>query len=176
MSENKTIQGQVIEAIKKQSKGEEVGVSTESIIRKTKNIGWNQVRDALYLICKYMTPIEMNDGVWCLDNAEGRGKYKLVFLGPSVMPKLQNQSLPVQQTTSFEKPEAQRISKPTMSKGFPDHCPSFKVPTGSTSLRLRRDFIEAAEERAKELWPEERISRTQLLNFLLWWFAKQESE
>jgi len=60
---------------------------------------------------------------------------------------------------------------------LPPVIPDFKPPKGSgTSLRLRQDFLEAALRRAGELWPDQRVTTTRLLNWLLMWFAGIEAD
>lgn len=55
---------------------------------------------------------------------------------------------------------------------LPAVIPDFKPPKGSgTSIRLRQDFLEAAMKRAEELWPDQRVTVTRLLNWLLMFFA-----
>lgn len=60
---------------------------------------------------------------------------------------------------------------------LPSAIPDFKPPKGSgTSIRLRQDFLEAAMKRAEELWPDQRVNQTRLLNWLLMFFAGIEAD
>lgn len=190
MSERKTIRDQVIEAIKKQSDGKEITVSIESTIKKTKNLGWNQVRDALYVICRDMTPIKMNDdGIWCLDNADGRGRYKLVFLGPSGVPKLQNQSTPVQQEINFEKPENKQAEEiQEMLQWWRDkkdnqiHLgevrPILDGSEGQKFTRVKVDvrILKMATEKVKKERAQTGGSVSKLVELLLWKYLGEPEE
>jgi len=70
--------------------------------------------------------------------------------------------------------KSQRLSVWTK---LPPVIPDFKPPKGSgTSLRLRQDFLESALRRAGELWPDQRVTVTRLLNWLLMWFAGIEAD
>lgn len=70
--------------------------------------------------------------------------------------------------------KAQRV---TVWTTLPQVIPDFKPPKGSgTSIRLRQDFLEAAMKRAGELWPDQRVTVTRLLNWLLMFFAGIETD
>jgi hypothetical protein len=60
---------------------------------------------------------------------------------------------------------------------LPRVIPEIKPPKGSgTSLRLRKEFLDDALERARKLWPDQNINQTRFLNWLLMWFAGIEKD
>lgn len=60
---------------------------------------------------------------------------------------------------------------------LPRQIPEISPPKGpGTSLRLRPDFLDAAMKRAAELYPDQRLTITRLLNWLLMSFAGIETD
>ncbi len=59
----------------------------------------------------------------------------------------------------------------------PTRIPEIVSPKGpGTSLRLRPDFMAAAMEKAKEVFPGQRVTQTRLLNWLLMNFAEFDTD